>query len=318
MANLLISVQQVAILFVMMGVGFALRRLGLLRAKVIDGLVDLLLLVVTPCQIVEAFIRPYDTLAMQGLEWALVLSVASYLIMIGVACLVVRLHDHNRRGPLRMAVVFSNAGTLAIPLVNALFGNEGVFYAAVYMAVQNFFIWTWGYWMMKNDGTRMCWTESLQILNFRSLVNPGTIGIVLGLPVFMLSLRLPAVIGEPIRQIANLNTPLGMIVIGSCLKMPSVSSMLRMPESLVVAFFRLVGCPVLMILLLCPFWHRFDRCMALSLVTAASAPVAATVSMFATKFNHNVGLSAALVSGTTLVSTLTMPLLIGLAWLLFK
>ena len=51
----------------------------------------------------------------------------------------------------------------------------------------------------------------------------------------------------------------------------------------------------------------------LALVTAASAPVAAMVSMFASKYERDVDLSVGLVSGTTLLSILTMPPVIAFA-----
>jgi predicted permease len=53
--------------------------------------------------------------------------------------------------------------------------------------------------------------------------------------------------------------------------------------------------------------------MMLALVVAASAPVAAMVSMFAAKFGRDVDLSVGLVSGTTLLSVFTMPPVIALA-----
>ena len=45
-------------------------------------------------------------------------------------------------------------------------------------------------------------------------VNPGTAGIALGLPLFFCSAKLPDVFGAPVHHLANLNTPLAMIVIG--------------------------------------------------------------------------------------------------------
>jgi predicted permease len=53
--------------------------------------------------------------------------------------------------------------------------------------------------------------------------------------------------------------------------------------------------------------------MMLALVTAASAPVAAMVSMFAAKYGRDTEISAGLVSTTTLLSILTMPPLIAFA-----
>lgn len=53
--------------------------------------------------------------------------------------------------------------------------------------------------------------------------------------------------------------------------------------------------------------------MVLALVTAASAPVAAMVSIFASKYGRDVDMSVGLVSGTTLLSMLTIPVVISVA-----
>ena len=47
--------------------------------------------------------------------------------------------------------------------------------------------------------------------------------------------------------------------------------------------------------------------------SVASAPVAATTTMFAAKFDRDVDLSVGLVSSTTLLSIITMPIIIALA-----
>ena len=62
MENLLEVAQQVAVLFVMMGVGAALRRLRMLDDAAVGGMVNLLMFVVTPCVVVDCFQRPFDRL----------------------------------------------------------------------------------------------------------------------------------------------------------------------------------------------------------------------------------------------------------------
>ena len=76
---------------------------------------------------------------------------------------------------------------------------------------------------------------------------------------------------------------------------------------------RLVLYPLLMIAALYPLRASLDRNLMLAMVIAASAPVAAMVSMFATKFRRDVDVSVAVVSGSTLLSVLTMPVVIALA-----
>jgi predicted permease len=53
--------------------------------------------------------------------------------------------------------------------------------------------------------------------------------------------------------------------------------------------------------------------MMLALVIPASAPVGAMVTMFAAKYNRDVDLSVGLVSGTTILSIITMPIVIAIA-----
>ena len=146
-----------------------------------------------------------------------------------------------------------------------------------------------------------------------SVVNPGTVGIACGLPFFFLSVKLPAVVGVPVHEIATLNTPVAMIVIGYYLMGAKLARVVKMACVYVATTVRLLVYPLLMIAVLYPFRHALDRNMMLAVVIAASAPVAAMVSMFAAKFGRDVDVSVAVGSGSTLLSILTMPVVIAFA-----
>ena len=62
-----------------------------------------------------------------------------------------------------------------------------------------------------------------------------------------------------------------------------------------------------------PFRRWLDPDMMLAMVIASSAPVAALVSIFSAKFRRDVDVGVAIVSGTTLISIVTMPVVIALA-----
>ena len=145
------------------------------------------------------------------------------------------------------------------------------------------------------------------------IVNPGTVGIAIGLPLFFASVSLPAILKTPISLLAGLNTPLAMLVIGFYLAGADFRRVIRMPSAYLAAAVRLVVFPLALLALLYPLRSHFPREMMLALVTAASAPVAAMVSMFASKYERDVDLSVGLVSGTTLLSIFTMPPVIALA-----
>ena len=315
--NFLIVAQQVAVLFVLMGFGAVMRKAGFFKENAIDGIVNVLILVVTPCLIVDVFQRPFDSSMLKGLGLAFLIAVLAHVVLILLAKAAVHHRNEDIRRPLRLAAVFSNAGFMGIPLEQAVLGDIGVFYGIVYVVVFNLFMWSWGYHIMKNEERRVMRvggkTPRSSFFNLHSVVNPGTVGIVLGAPLFFLSMKLPVVIGVPVHHMANLNTPLAMIVIGYALAGAEFGKVVRTGAVYVAALVRLVICPLLVIAALYPFQHALDRNMMLAMTVAASAPVAAMVSMFAQKFGRDVDVSVAVVSGTTLLSILTMPVVIAFA-----
>ena len=306
MQNLATVAAQVGVLFALMAVGVVCRRVRLVDEASVKGIVNVLLLVVTPSLIIDSFQRPFDSSMMHGFFWAFAIAVSAHVAIILFARLFSR-GDDRSRPVLRLAMVFSNAGFMGIPLEQAILGAEGVFYGIVYVVVFNFFMWSWGLYEMKfKVGFR---AKDLRPM----IVNPGTVGIAIGLPLFFASVSLPAILKTPISLLAGLNTPLAMLVIGFYLAGANFRRVISMPSAYLAAAVRLVVFPLALLALLYPLRSHFPREMMLALVTAASAPVAAMVSMFASKYERDVDLSVGLVSGTTLLSIITMPPVIALA-----
>ena len=316
MQNLATVAAQVGVLFALMAVGAVCRRVRLVDETAVKGIVNVLLLVVTPSLIVDSFQRPFDSSMMHGFFWAFAIASFAHFAVILLARLFSR-GDDKSRPVLRLAMVFSNAGFMGIPLEQAILGAEGVFYGIVYVVVFNFFMWSWGLYEMRGQVPLSNSRLQLSKERWRSLrpmiVNPGTVGLAIGLPLFFASVSLPAILKTPISLLAELNTPLAMLVIGFYLAGADFRRVIRMPSAYFAAVVRLIVYPLAMVALLFPLRAHFPREMMLALVTAASAPVAAMVSMFASKFERDVDLSVGLVSGTTLLSILTMPPVIAFA-----
>ena len=313
MQNLATVAAQVCVLFALMAVGAVCRRVRLVDEASVKGIVNVLLLVVTPSLIIDSFQRPFDPAMVHGFFWAFAIAVSAHVAIILFARLFSR-GDDRSRPVLRLAMVFSNAGFMGIPLEQAILGAEGVFYGIVYVVVFNFFMWSWGLYEMKFKVESEKFKVGFRAKDLRPMVvNPGTVGIAIGLPLFFASVSLPAILKTPISLLAGLNTPLAMLVIGFYLAGADFRRVVRMPSAYLAAAIRLVAYPLAMVALLFPLRAHFPREMMLALVTAASAPVAAMVSMFASKFSRDVDLSVGLVSGTTLLSIFTMPPVIALA-----
>jgi predicted permease len=306
----LLTAQQVGVLFTLMAVGYVCRRRGLFSDAFVKGAVNLLLLIVTPCLIIHVFQRPFTKELLANLGMALAAAFFAHGVGLLFAETCFRRVDEMRKGILKFGTVFSNGGFMAIPLEYALLGAEGAFYGAVYVVVFNLLCWTYGLKVMCGH---------LKDLDKRILfVNPGTIGITVGLPLFLTSTTLPQLIGEPIRYLSELNTPLAMIIIGYYLADARFSAYFRCAPALVASGLRLLVIPsIVLAVLMMIRGFGLDPVMAVALTASASAPVAAMDSMFAAKYGKDVDLSVGLVSVTTLISIITMPFIVGVAMSIF-
>ena len=307
----LLTAQQVGVLFALMTVGYVCRKTNFLSDAFVKGCVNLLLLIVTPCLIVHVFQRPFTGTALANLGLALAVAFAAHLIGIVFAEICFRRTDERQRGVLKFATVFSNGGFMAIPLEYALLGPDGAFYGAVYVVMFNLLCWTYGLKVMCGH---------LKDMNRRILfVNPGTVGIAIGLPLFLTSTTLPVILHDPIKYISDLNTPLAMIVIGFYLADARFAAYFRCVPALVASALRLLIIPALVLVgLVAARGMRLDPTMAIALTASASAPVAAMNTMFASKYGRDVDVSVGLVAVTTILSIATMPLLVGISMWFFR
>ena len=306
LTNIITVFWQVVTLFLLMAFGFAGGKTGLITKEGSKVMTNVLLYFVTPCLIVNSFNIEYDPERLMGLLTCLLASLLIHGGLIAAAILIFRGKEEKRNRVLRFALVFSNAGYMGIPLQEAVLGEEGVFYGSVYIAVFNLTLWTFGV---------VCSTGNIKDISGKKLItNPGIIGVVLGILLFLLPLKLPAVISSVVGNMASLNTPLAMLIIGFFLAESNLLAALRDKGVYLVAFLRLIAAPlaVLGILYLC----GVRDAVLVSLITAASAPVAAATSMFATRFDNDITLSVNLVTITTILSIATMPLIVAFAQLL--
>ena len=302
-ASFCLVAKQVAILFMLMGIGAACNKAGLLKEEAVKGIVNLLLLVVTPCLIISAFQRDYDASMAAGLCQTLAYAAGFHLLAILLARLLVRHPEKPGERVLRFSVIFSNAGFMAIPLQQAILGMDGVFYGAAIIAVFNLIVWSYGLVLMNG---RLSDIRLRQIL-----INPGIIGVLFGVTLFLASIRLPGIIASVTHSMAQLNTPLAMIVIGYYLAEAKIGRLFTCPAAYTAIALRLLAVPLAVIGTIKLIGHT-DRTVAITTVIAASAPVAAMTTMFASRFRQDTALSVGIVAVTTLLSILTMPLIV--AW----
>jgi len=292
--NFLTVGTQVLVLFLLIGVGVICTKTKLLTATAVRGMADVVLYFATPCVIIRSFQRPLTASLMKDLGIAALAAIGVHLLGIALAHLLCHDKDESRRALLRFGVVFSNAGYMAIPLQQAILGDDGVFFGAVFVAVFNIVLWTYGVGIMSGGA---------KALSLRKVIlTPGLVGVTLGLIFLLCGITLPTVIASPISHLANLNTPVPMLIIGYYLANARLKKAFTDLGSYVALALRLIVIPVGVLFALAPF--GINRNLVIAFVIACSAPTAATCTMFSAKFNRDVELSVGVVASSTLLSIL--------------
>lgn len=303
-SNFLVVAQQVIVLFILIAIGFFSGKFRLINKTGAKYLTDVVLYLATPCIMIQSFQKVgFSESLIFNLGVCFLCAVAIQTLSIFLSRALFRDKDKSRRVVMRFSAVFSNCGFMSLPLQNALLGSKGVFYGTVFVAVFNILVWSYGLLDMSGD------KKSFTIKKI--LLNPGILGAFTAALLFFLRIQLPPIILSPIEYIAALNTPVPMLVIGFYLTRFKLKKYIADLGVYAVCAVRLllIPCVALLIMkILCVNGDIITAC-----TVAASAPVAATTTMFATKFKRDVELSVGLVSMTTLMSIVTMPFIIALA-----
>lgn len=302
--NFIAIAQQVGVLFILIAVGFGCGRAGLITKHASKKMTDIVLYVVTPCVMVSAFQREFSV----ALLGKVLLAALTALGILTVSTLIVRLvfrsKDEARRKVLQFAVIFSNCGFMSLPLQKALLGEDGWFYGSIFVAVFNVFCWTYGLVDMSGD--------KKQLSVKRLALNPGIIGVTVAVILFIAQIKLPTIIIDPVTHLANLNTPLPMLIIGFYLSRADFKKAFTDKGAYLAMLFRLIIIPLAAAAVMALL--RMDAKMVIAFTIACSAPTAATTTMFAAKFRRDVSLSVSVVTASTLFSIITMPLIVSLAY----
>lgn len=302
--NLLTTAQQVLILYILIAIGFVADKTGLYTEKASKLNTNLLFYIVTPLVIVNSFMSIDNS--RENLKNFAIAALGGVLIhVIGMVLILplFRKTEKSKAGLYRYACMYGNCGYMALPLANAVLGAQGAFYCSAIIMVFNIFSFTHGIYIMgaQKGG-----------FNFKKLlINPGTIGVALGLPLYLLGVELPTVIATPVSSLASLNTPLAMLIFGTYIAHTDLKTMFTDKRIYMVACVKLIAIPLIMIAGFKLF--NIPKELAMAISVSASAPCANNTVILAGKYGLDTGVASKTVALVSFFSIITMPVMIALA-----
>lgn len=295
----LITAQQVIILFLLIGCGFAAVKTGVLKQEGKQTLSNLLLYLVVPAMIVHSYMMEFSEEILHNLLAAFGMSVLAILIGTAITLLLTARRKDRRAPIFRFACVFSNAAYMGFPLISALFGAEGLLYASAYVTVFNILLWTMGYGMVSGSSNPKEVARSL-------LHTPVLYAMVVGLAVYLLQIPIPNLIAQPIDLLSGMNTPLSMLITGMLIAAGDLKSIVYDRHIWKLAALRMVLIPAVCVAVFALL--GFHGMSAQVVLLLECCPAAAITSVFAVQFGHEERFAAGSVVLTTLLSIVTLPL----------
>ena len=292
-------------MFIIMAIGFLLGKIKIITNDGNRVLSSISLFLVSPLLSFVSYQREFSPSIARNLLVTLGLTAVLYAVQIMAVMLLV---PKNRRGSEieRMSLIFSNCGYIGIPLVQSVFGNDGIIFLTMNIAVFYVLTWTLGVSLMTG---KMSLKQTA-----KNLCTPAIIAVVLGVVFFLLKIDLPDVIHEPLQSIGDMNTPLAMLIAGSTLAGTNIFSCLKKWRLYLLSAVRLLLLPVVCAVILYGFSFLGADKMVITIVfIAAACPSAVITTMFAHRFGGDSVYASEIFAVTTILSAVTIPLVM---WLL--
>lgn len=313
-----IVITQVAMLFILIAVGFFLCKKDILNDTVRKGVTVILLDIVTPCVVIAEMQTERTTERMTGLLVTAAVSALYFIIFILLSALLTLRHknDNPRRASEQICSIYSNCGFMGLPLLaslSSIVGNDALFYGSVIIGMYNLFIFTHGIALFRGEDKAESAKKKI-LSTAKMLITPAVIAIFIGAALFFMNFSLPSVIGRPIEYIASMNTPLAMLVIGAIICNSNVLEIFRDKR---------IYFPVILKNLVYPLLF-LGICFILTLINVPShallicaiimsCPVAGNCAIFSERYEGDSKLASGAFSLSTLVSIITIPLIVTLA-----
>lgn len=306
MANTILN--QTIIMLILIIVGIICAKTGIISKNANKDLSAFVLQIVNPVVILMAYQMEYRSDLVKNLLMCFLLSLMAFIIVIPLAYLLIPDKKERDTSVERFSAIYSNCGFMGIPLINALFGTEGVFYLTVFITFFNLFVWTHGIILISGE-------KSLKQV-IKVFYSPTVIAIFLGVIMFFARIRIPSVPAQALEFIADLNTPMAMIVSGVTMADTNVTALIKKLRVYYIVLLKLIVLPLALAVVLT--FLPADEKVRMTVLVAASAPPAAMCTLQCIRYNKNSVYASEIFTAGTILSIITLPTVVKLAELLFS
>lgn len=297
-------VDSIVSLFIIILVGVYGARKKIITPQINKGLVDILIRIALPFLIISSFIFTYDDAVKSNVIKTFLYSIAAYAIVIIISHLLLLPIKNDKKPILHFSNVFPNTGYVGFPVLNSIYGTEGIVYGSVFNIFFVIFVWTYGVFLYRGSLDK----QELKAELKKVLLNPSILAVCAGIIIMIFDIQLPDAILTSIRNIGNITGPLSMIIIGVILSDVKVKDYIKDWTIYYGATTKLILIPFIVYLISLLTGEASKAINSVVIMTAM--PSAAMTSILAESYDKDKDYAAVIVSVTTLFSLITVAALL--------
>ncbi len=305
MAIPVILMTKIGYLLVFMLLGFASVKTKILKYEDSTALSKMLLYIITPAVVLEAYDVVMTTDILKGLLLAFCGAVAAHIALVLLDLAYKKILRPS--GTERASAMYSNTGNLLIPIVVATFGEEWVIFSSAYLCVQLFFVWTHAESLFTGQ----------KGFNLKKIAtNIVLITIVVGMILAFSGIRLPYPVRQITEPLANMVGPISLFTCGMIATQVKLRKTLCDKRIYIVLLIRMVIAPIIVlpVLKLIAAAAPVPDAEKVLLITylAAISPIGTTVTQFAQIYNKEADFAVAANIISTVLCVATLPAFVAL------
>lgn len=292
-----------AMIFIMIIPGVFFRKRNLLTIKQNDAVNSIVINLTWPCLVIDAMQIDFSIQTLKDTGYILTACLVIFVLLFIISIPLIKLlkFSNTKKYLVMFMLLFGNTGFIGIPVIKALYGYDALFFAAIVEFINDILLFTVGILLIQ-----MSAGENLKI-NLKDLISPGLIGVIIGLALFLMNIKLPSVLAGSIEMIGNATTPLTMFSIGFQLGGLKSKEIFNDWQVYAVLFIKLLIVPCIAFAVM-KLWAGDFTLLEKVLILSFAMPVASVSAIFGQRNKENGPFATKSVLLSTVFSLATIPI----------
>jgi len=305
MLNGIISV---LVVFIILGVGYYFTRKEKWPDNTNKVFSTAVIQIAAPALAITSIENRFTPELLKASFWNLLIIVASVLIMHLLGRLLGRVLKLNKKknAVFITTFTFNNSMFIGLPIISIIFGHDGLPYLFTFYLVTISLFWSLGAYTLCDASD-----TGEKSFSTKKIFSPGLIGVIIGCFLAGMNLHLPTILETSLTYLGDMCVPLSLLVIGSNLARSTAKGLQKITvDQIIIMLGKFLIHPLLI-------WSAFTLFGITGFplkvfILAASLPCHAQTAIMAEYYDLEGEYASNLVSLSTLISLVTIPIYAGI------